>query len=141
MYDAELLVTGIDKVTLPTGKVIPLDYVEMAADRVRFYYGGFEVTDYLSREQKKTFPGFNVVADNIRMSDTYGAGPTDIGSTSVIGLTFDGIWNDVKDTSQATREFITGQPGEMSSLKKWLIAGVVLVGLYYVVQLVKAFKA
>lgn len=139
-------------VTLSTGRTIQLADVQLETGNQHFYYGAADVTDQLDRDLKFYFPGFDIEADNIRLSNeaqldrghSIGAD----GSTDIFELWFENIGSDIAGGSQAIRNFITGSDDgpdgtgapKLFTLKNVLIFTAVGVGLYYTTQTIKSFR-
>lgn len=99
-------------ITLPTGRQIPLDYISFDPASNRFFYGGLDVTPYMTRAQMVEVGGaaFDVEAANRAASDAAriarGEQPyADGGETSVAKLWLDGVGSDVAKLARDTRDF------------------------------------
>lgn len=103
----------MNSVTLSTGRVIPLADVRLDVASQAFYYGVANVTDFLSGEQKRRFPGFDVERANREASDTARiingeepyADPPATSFLTVLEATADGIGADVATAAQGVRDF------------------------------------
>ncbi len=129
----------MNTITLPTGRVLPLDYLDFSEATQTFHYGGLDVTPYMTRAQKVAAGGglFDVERANREASDAArdAAGlprVPDLNSRTPITDAFlDGVGNDLSKLATDTRDLIgIGQEnaGKGSPLLRWLlVAGVGLV--------------
>lgn len=123
-------------IKLATGRVIPLADVALDRDGITFRYGVADVTYALTREQMRTFPGFDELKANAALSDAI-RGESG-GSTSVVANFFTGVSEDVSAIGFGVRDFVAGKEGATSDLKKVVYAAVILGGLYLVWQIAKS---
>lgn len=127
----------MNTLTLPTGRVIPLEYLDLDSATQRFYYGTLDVTPYLTRAQRVEAGGmaFDVERANREASDT-ARDAADLprvpeGEQSAVTLFLDGVGNDLAKLATDTRDTIGLGPenaGKGSPLLRWLlVAGVALL--------------
>lgn len=133
-------------VLLPTGKVIPLSYVELAANGTRFFYGSFDVTDSLTYWQKRSFLRYNFTLDNELLSDknTRAQGREIVQPQSAVGVFFRGVGSDIASVADNARSFLgigAENAGKLSGLTKLLLFAAALAGLYLVFRIVQTAKA
>lgn len=130
-------------VTLPTGRSIQLDYVVLAEESQQFFYGPANVTDYLTSEQKRTFPGYDVERANREASDAArdAAGlprvPDNL-PTSTAGLFLEGVGADLAQAAQGVRDF-AGIGPENAGKRSPLFWTLVIVGLGFVLWQIGGF--
>ena len=124
--------------TLPTGRTLPLAYVTHDVLTNGFYYGGLDVTPYLTRAQMlEAAPlTFDVERANREASDRArdAAGlprvPDNL-PTNPLALFADGVARDVNKLATDTRDFIGLGPenaGKGSPLLRWaLVIGAAVI--------------
>ena len=127
----------MNTITLPTGRVIPLEYLDLDRATQRFHYGSLDVTPYMTRAEKVAAGrgAFDVERANREASDAArdaaGVPRVPEGEQSAVTLFLDGVGNDLTKLATDTRDLIgIGQEnkGNGSPLLRWLlVAGVGLV--------------
>ena len=127
----------MNTLTLPTGRVLPLDYLDFSEATQTFYYGGLDVTPYMTRAQKVAAGGglFDVERANREASDAArdaaGVPRVPEAEQSTTRIFVEGVGNDLSKLATDTRDLIgIGQEnkGNGSPLLRWLlVAGVGLV--------------
>jgi len=124
-------------VTLLDGTVIPLIYVTIVPATQRFYYNSVDVTNLIPRSVKLTFPGFDLVKDNLRLSnERRNAGGT--GASTSSNLT-ELNTNTGQIFVQNVEDQLTGYFDSAKSVVKGVVitdvimtAGIIAVGAYLV---------
>jgi hypothetical protein len=136
----------MNTVVLHTGREIPLEYVALDVASQRFFYGSFEVTDYLDASQKRQFNGYDVERANRAASDAardatglprYADGNA-FSWGYVLGDTARGIGEDVATAAQSIRDF-AGIGPENAGKRSPLFWTAVIVGVGFVLYQVGAF--
>lgn len=85
--------------------------VELDVPSQRFLYGASDVTDNLSRDQKASFPGFDVERANLEARRESGREGEATGDTSTVSLFVRGVVNDASRVANAARDvFGLGKP-------------------------------
>ena len=128
-----------EMVLLPTGYSIPLRNVEFDSASYHFFYGGLDVTDYLTLAQKLLFAadGYDQAVDFIRMSDdsTRRQGREPVHEKSVVGTFISGVGSDIASIGDNARSFFgigEENAGKMSGLVKLtLLAGAGYLAFLY----------
>ena len=122
--------------TLPTGVVRKLYLVDYDAASRRFTLGGFDVTPYLSGEDKRSFPGYDVEAANNEASDAgriaRGEAPYQVPQpVSTFEEFIKGVVSDVAELATDTRDAIgigRENNGNGSPLLRWALGiGLIVV--------------
>lgn len=133
----------MNTLTLSTGRVIPLADVRLDVPSQRFYYGIANVTDSLSGEQKRTFPGYDIERANREASDAAriasGEAPyADPSTAGTLTLFVDGVGDDLSTAAQDVRDFV-GIGRENAGRRSPLFWTVLLVGLGYLAHQLGVF--
>lgn len=136
----------MNTVTLSTSRVIPLADVRLDVPSQRFYYGPANVTDFLSGEQKRSFPGYDVARANREASDAArianGLDPYDDPPATtfytVLEDTAAGIGADVATTAQGVRDF-AGIGPENAGRRSPLFWTAILAGLGFLAYQIGVF--
>ena len=120
--------SGGDKtVTLPTGRVLTLDNIRLDEGTQRFWYQTVDVTAYLTPNQRKLFPGWDIERYNLELHHQHaaqtGLDPNSGGETSIWTL----FGNNVAGTLNSIG---SAAPGALSSTAKIVMAAAVIYGLY-----------
>lgn len=102
----------MNSLTLPTGRVVLLEYLDFDSASQRFYYGTLDVTPYMTRAQMVAAGGlaFDVERANRAASDAArdAAGlprVPDTGETSTLVLFGQGVAADVTSLATGIRDF------------------------------------
>ncbi|MEN9575653.1 MAG: hypothetical protein RL514_3508 [Verrucomicrobiota bacterium] len=106
----------MNRLTLPTGRTIPLEYLTFDAASQHAYYGSLDVTEYMTRAQIQAVGGsaFDVEQANREASDAARIArglapyedPPQITPWEVLTNTARGIGNDVATAAQGVRDFV-----------------------------------
>lgn len=136
----------MNTLTLPTGRVIRLDQVEFFTASQLFFYGSFDVTPYLSGEQKRSFAGYDVAHANTDASNaardksgqTHYADGKDMSYWDIAKDTASGIGNDVSSAAQSLRDF-AGIGPENAGKRSPLFWTALAVGLGFLLYQIGAF--
>jgi hypothetical protein len=125
----------MNTLTLPTGRVLPLDYLDFSEATQTFFYGGLDVTPYMTRAQKVAAGGglFDVDRANREASDAArdaaGLPRVPEGEQSTTRIFVEGVGNDLSKLATDTRDVIgLGQEnaGNGSPLLRYALAALVL---------------
>ena len=126
----------MNDLTLPTGRTIRLDLVELEPATQRFFYGPLDVTPYMTRAQMVAVAGdaFDVERANREASDAArdaaGLPRVPDGETNTLALFLDGVGNDLAKLATDTRDLIGLGPenaGKGSPLLRYALAALVLI--------------
>ena len=125
----------MNTLTLPTGRVILLEYLDFDRATQRFFYGSLDVTPYMTRAEKVAAGrgAFDVERSNREASDAArdaaGVPRVPEGEQSPVTLFRDGVGNDLSKLATDTRDLIgIGQEnkGNGSPLLRYVLAALVL---------------
>lgn len=112
-------------VALPSGRIVDLSQVTLDPASQQFFYGGFNVTDYLSPDQKHSFPAFDESAENLRLSAiSEPQGISEGGETGFLPLFTSGVASDIVSAERkvvaGTKQVIgdPNHPGTLTSFQK-----------------------
>lgn len=127
----------MNTITLPTGRVIPVSYLTFEKATQRAYYGGLDVTGYLTRAQMQLVGGdeYDVQLANIAASDaariargeTPYVNPPQLTPWDVAANTVQGIGSDLASASESVRSVLAIGSENAGKFKLYLTLG--LLGL------------
>lgn len=129
---------GADSVVqLPTGRVINLSDVDLNPQTQQFVYAGVNVTNYLTPDQKRLFPDFDIEAYNNQLyidhMNSIGRPVNAGGSTSTLDLFTQNVGETLNNVG-ASLPALTG------NISKIVIAGAVVYAIFTLVPLFKSTK-